>query len=70
MIYSKNLQTHLNNYTRATDNFPSFARAVEFAKASPLTELLVVVDFDQWDLMLIAQSLNKFLVHRLVAVFC
>jgi hypothetical protein len=63
-------ETHLHNNTGAPNNFPSLARVVDLAKACPFTKLLVVVHFDQWDLVFIAQSLYQFLVHWFIAVFC
>lgn len=59
-----------NGNGRATHDLPRVTLRVEFAEAGPFAELVVVVHFDEWDTVLLAEGLDELLVCGFVAVFC
>ena len=52
----------------AFDDLPGLALLVNLAEAGPLPKLHVGVNLDQWDAVLLAESSDQLLVHRLVTV--
>ncbi len=60
------LSVILDDDTRASANFSWFAFLVNFAQAAPLSQLLAAVNFEHWDLVLIAECGDELLVLRLI----
>ena len=50
----------LNSDTAGSNDFASVTLLVQFAKTGPLSELLLIIDLDQIDVVLSAKSLNQF----------
>ena len=49
-----------NSDTAGSNDFASVTLLVQFAKTGPLSELLLIIDLDQIDVVLSAKSLNQF----------
>ena len=58
-----------NSDGRAPHDLPRVTLRVELAEAGPFAELVVVIHFDEWDAVLLAEGLDELLVCRFVAVF-
>lgn len=59
----------LQHYAGSSADLAGFAFLVDLAQTGPFSQLLVGIDTDQWNLVLIAQSRDEFLVLGLVAAF-
>ena len=56
--------------SRAPHDLPRVALRIELAEASPLAEFMIVIHFDEWDAVLLAEGLDELLICCFVAVFC
>ena len=57
-----------DNNAGAADNLSSFSLFVNLAESSPLSKFLVVINLHQGNVMFLAESWNKLLVHGFTAV--
>lgn len=62
-------KTHLDDDNGASANLAWLAFFVDFAQTAPFAQFLVGINADQWNLVLVAQSCDQFLVCRLIAAF-